>query len=200
MFRRLRLLASIPLAAFAVGVAVFYLLDRPRAEALEAARFALSNRGIDPDSVEHLAVVDFSLPSFFRRMTVYKKDMAVLRCLVAHGRESGGVFAREFSNDRGSDQTSLGLFRVGEEYTGSHGPSRRLEGLDRGVNHLARSRAIVLHGADYVSYGAVWHNLLRGRGPRLGRSQGCPAVPHAVLPEILEALPAGSYLFHFVEK
>ena len=48
-------------------------------------------------------------------------------------------------------QTSLGLFVTDDTYVGKNGYSLRLDGLDRGVNDRARERAIVMHGAPYVS-------------------------------------------------
>jgi hypothetical protein len=71
--------------------------------------------------------------------------------LVAHGRESGEDRATRFSNDVGSHQSSLGLFVTLDEYRGRHGRSLRLRGLEPGVNDRALDRALVIHGADYVS-------------------------------------------------
>ena len=90
--------------------------------------------------------------------------------LVAHGRGSGDNFATRFSNAEGSHQTSLGLFRTADTYVGGNGYSLRLDGLETGVNDRARERAIVMHGAPYVSEANV-----RTVG-RLGRSHGCPAL------------------------
>ena len=75
----------------------------------------------------------------------------LFRELVAHGKNSGGNIANFFSNSPGSLATSLGLFVTADTYIGSNGYSLRLKGLEEGVNDMAMDRAIVMHGASYVS-------------------------------------------------
>jgi hypothetical protein len=99
-----------------------------------------------------------------------QKDSVLLETYVAHGINSGGLMATSFSNRINSNQSSLGFFRVSEEYTGKHGESYRLDGLEKNINHNARKRAIVIHSAWYVS------DEIIGSQGRLGRSFGCPAV------------------------
>jgi hypothetical protein len=82
--------------------------------------------------------------------------------------------------------SSLGVFRALDTYRGAHGPSLRLEGLEPGFNDHALERAIVMHGADYVSDG-----MIAAQG-RLGRSWGCPAVRPAVAKELIETIRDGS--------
>lgn len=71
--------------------------------------------------------------------------------LVAHGRNSGENMATQFSNQNDSFATSLGLFRTQESYRGQNGYSLRMKGLEPGFNDNAFDRAIVIHGAPYVS-------------------------------------------------
>jgi hypothetical protein len=131
-----------------------------------------------------LTVIDYTLPSAQRRLWVL--DLAtgqvLARELVAHGRESGEALAERFSNTAGSLQSSLGTFLTGDVYRGRHGRSLRLFGLDRGLNDQAASRAIVIHGADYVS-----DDFVRRVG-RLGRSHGCPAVNPAVARRLIDLI------------
>lgn len=148
------------------------------------------------DGVAHrqlLTVIDYSLPSSQRRFWVL--DVAagrvLARELVAHGRESGGDVAERFSNRPGSLQSSLGTFVTGGVYRGKHGPSLRLRGLDRGVNDQAEARAIVIHGADYVS-----DDFVRRMG-RLGRSEGCPALRTAVAGRVIALIRDGTVVYAF---
>lgn len=147
----------------------------------------------DGDPVSRLVLIDYSRPSTAPRLWVF--DLAT-RTLsreerVAHGQGSGDNHATRFSNDPGSHQTSLGLFRTRDTYIGRNGYSLRLEGLDPGVNDRAMQRAIVMHGAPYVSEATV-----RQLG-RLGRSWGCPAVRADVARPLIDEIKGGQYLYAY---
>ena len=140
-----------------------------------------------------LTVIDYSLPSSQPRLFVF--DLAsrklLFRELVAHGKNSGGDLANFFSNSPGSLATSLGLFVTADPYFGSNGYSLRLKGLEEGVNDMAMDRAIVMHGAPYVSRAAI-----RALG-RLGRSWGCPAVRKEIAKKMIDTLRGGSPIFAY---
>ncbi|MGD9905402.1 MAG: murein L,D-transpeptidase catalytic domain family protein [Dehalococcoidia bacterium] len=142
---------------------------------------------------ELLTVIDYSRPSTERRLWVFDlKQMRVLfHELVAHGQKSGENLTRAFSNAPGSHMTSLGLFVTDQAYVGRNGYSLRLDGLDRGLNDNARLRAVVVHGAAYVSERIA---ALRGR---LGRSHGCPAVRPEVARALIDAIKGGSAIFAY---
>jgi hypothetical protein len=140
-----------------------------------------------------LTVIDYSLPSTQPRLFVFDLDTKRLlfRELVAHGKNSGGNVANFFSNSPGSLATSLGLFVTADTYVGSNGYSLRLKGLEEGINDMAMDRAIVMHGAPYVSRAAI-----RALG-RLGRSWGCPAVRSEVARKIIDTVRGGSAVFAY---
>jgi hypothetical protein len=102
--------------------------------------------------------------------------------------------AEKFSNKPGSNASSPGFYSTGETYMGKHGLSLALVGLETGINDKARERAIVLHGADYVS-----DDFIRKYG-RLGRSLGCPAVPVELSKDIIQTIKGGSCLFIYVPQ
>ena len=141
-----------------------------------------------------LTLVDFSLSSNTKRLWVI--DMAsntvLLHSLVAHGRNTGNEYATKFSNRPESNQSSLGFYATGEVYTGKHGLSLRLDGLEKGVNDNARNRAVVIHGADYVSEQFIRNHT------RLGRSQGCPALPVELTSRVINIIKDKSclYIYH----
>jgi L,D-transpeptidase catalytic domain len=140
-----------------------------------------------------LTVIDYSKASTEPRLWVLDLDRerVLFEELVAHGRGSGDNFATRFSNEDGSHQTSLGLFRTADTYVGANGYSLRLDGLEAGVNDRARERAIVMHGAPYVSDANV-----RSVG-RLGRSHGCPALRPAIARTIIDTIKQGSLVFAY---
>lgn len=140
---------------------------------------------------EVLTIVDFSQPSTAKRMWIIdvKNKTLLLNTHVAHGRGSGENMATKFSNISESHQSSLGFYVTSETYFGKHGLSLRLDGYDKGINHMARARAIVVHGASYVS-----ESFINQHG-RLGRSHGCPAVAQELTPKIIGLIKDKTCLF-----
>ncbi len=108
---------------------------------------------------------------------------------VAHGRNSGTEYAKEFSNDPDSYKSSLGFYVTQNTYKGEHGFSLHLEGEEKGINDNAYSRAIVMHCAPYVN-----ENFIRNKG-YIGRSLGCPALPQKIYKPIIEKIKNGTCLF-----
>ena len=140
---------------------------------------------------DYLTIIDFSLSSKTKRMWVIDMDenKIMFNSLVAHGKNSGGDFATNFSNKNESLKSSLGFFTTGEVYQGKHGLSLKLDGLEKGVNDNARQRSIVMHGAEYVSDNFIKiHN-------RLGKSEGCPALPVELSKKIIQTIKDKSCLF-----
>lgn len=138
-----------------------------------------------------LAIADFSQSSNSRRLYIinFEESKLLYRTHVAHGRNSGQEYAQKFSNTTSSYQSSLGFYRALSTYQGKHGLSLKLEGLEKNFNDQALDRAIVMHGAEYVSEG-----FIRQHG-RLGRSLGCPAVSIADHKQLITLLHDGAGLF-----
>ena len=140
---------------------------------------------------EVLTLIDFSKPSTEERLYVFdmKQHKLLFSSVVSHGKNSGNNYATSFSNKEGSHKSSLGFYLTENTYQGRNGYSLILEGLEKGVNDNARQRAIVMHGAAYADP-AVIRN-----GGRLGRSFGCPALPHQVNRPIIDAIKGGSVIY-----
>jgi hypothetical protein len=159
------------------------------AEALSA----LDAHGAQVPLHDKIGVVDFSLPS--REPRFFLVDVATGQVerswLVAHGKGSDpnatGTVER-FSNQPGSNASSRGAYVTGDTYVGQHGPSRRLIGLDAD-NYMAMDRAIVIHGADYVS------KTMAAQQGRIGRSQGCFAFEPDEVGEVMAALGEGRKIY-----
>jgi hypothetical protein len=140
-----------------------------------------------------LTIIDYSLPSTKERLFIIdlKNYKLLKKTLVAHGTETGALYAQFFSNKPQSHQSSLGFFITGDTYFGKHGYSLRMSGIEKGINDNARERAIVFHGAKYVST-----TFIEKYG-RLGRSFGCPALPQTENQSIIDMIKEESCVFIF---
>lgn len=138
----------------------------------------------------YLTVVDMSVSANTERfflIDIYNQTL-VYKSLVAHGVATGEEFAKSFSNIESSHQSSLGFYLTGETYNGKHNFSLKLDGLET-YNDKARERGIVIHAAEYVS-----HDFIETNG-RLGRSYGCPALPHENYFDIISKIKEKSCFF-----
>ncbi|MEO9779014.1 MAG: murein L,D-transpeptidase catalytic domain-containing protein [Paracoccaceae bacterium] len=198
----------------APGSGAEFLADRGR-EAARADEVVLRELGVDARLVfpverlielrndryptsrpRYWAVVNFDLHSGKSRLFVLDVVAEeVTSYLCGHGIGSEGPtddgFANVFSNVSGSNASSLGIYRCAETYHSSkNGYSMKLDGLED-TNSNARSRYIVMHGANYVS-----KTFVQQFG-RVGRSEGCPAVDHAYAKKVIDQLKLGSLLIHW---
>ncbi|MGZ8558256.1 MAG: murein L,D-transpeptidase catalytic domain family protein [Chitinophagaceae bacterium] len=139
----------------------------------------------------HLVICDFSQSS--NRKRLYLIDMTnnevALNTFVAHGRNSGGEYAKRFSNKLKSLQSSLGFYVTQKTYYGEHGLSLRVEGLEKGYNDKANQRRIVIHGADYIG------DAVLKSSNYMGRSYGCPAIPTKESKNLINTIKNGSCIF-----
>jgi hypothetical protein len=140
-----------------------------------------------------LTIIDYSRPSTEDRFYVIDlmQHTVVFKSLVAHGRNSGELYANRFSNKVQSHQSALGFYITGSPYKGGQGYSMLLSGVDTGYNDHSRARAIVIHGASYATRDYI--NLYG----RLGRSFGCPALPPDKNIAIINLIRDGSVLFSY---
>jgi len=138
-----------------------------------------------------LTIIDFDQPSYKKRLYVIdvRNYKVLFNTLVAHGKNTGKEEAVSFSNAKESNKSSLGFYLTDVTYTGSKGYSLKLRGLEKNINSNAFARAIVMHGARYVS-----QSLIDEQG-YIGRSLGCPAVPVEWSQPIIQTIKNGSCLF-----
>jgi len=138
-----------------------------------------------------LTVVDFSKPSNEERMFIIDlcKNKIIYRTIVAHGVNSGGLYANDFSNEENSRQSSLGFYLTTTTYSGKFDLALRIEGLET-TNSKASSRGVVIHAAKYATY-----EFLEQNGCTLGRSFGCPALPYDNFEQVVEWIKGGTCFF-----
>jgi len=140
-----------------------------------------------------LTIIDFTKASTEKRFyTIDLERAEVLYCsYVSHGKNTGENVATSFSNVMHSNQSSLGFYITGETYVGSKGFSLKLDGVEKGYNDNMRERAVVMHEAEYVS-----ENWIKTYG-RLGRSQGCPALPVEISKQVIKTIKDRTPIFAY---
>lgn len=160
--------------------------------ALKAYRKARFNHKLGSNK-QILTVVDFSLPSYKKRLWVIDLNThrVLMNLYTTQGKHSGLVYATHFSNRLHSKESSLGLFTTAGEYYGHHGLSMRLRGLEPGVNDHAEQRAVVIHSAWYAT------NAFVQQHHRTGRSWGCFAVSPTHEKRLLTTIRGGSALYAY---
>lgn len=139
-------------------------------------------------NTDYLSVIDFRQFSGNKRFYIINmKTGEVWNIRVAHGKGSDPShdgYAKTFSNVSGSNASSLGFYLTSTTYEGGHGYSLLLDGVSS-TNSNVRSRAIVVHGADYVSEANV----------NQGRSWGCPAVAMENRTKLIDMIKNGSIIY-----
>lgn len=138
-----------------------------------------------------LVLIDFSLSANQQRFYVIDMNnkKVLFQRLCSHGKNSGEEYATKFSNKEGSLMSSIGFYITAETYQGNNGLSLRLDGMEKGYNSNARNRDVVIHAADYCSEEFIDDN------GRLGRSFGCPSLPHENYEQVIERIKNGTCLF-----
>lgn len=177
---------SLGLSACAANKEADWLADVPRPELDAAVQYMLSQR-VDFENPDIVTLIDYSKHSSQKRMYVVNLTAQTVNAYrVSHGQGSDrdhDGWLDAFGNQEGSHMSPYGFFKVAEPYEGQHGAALRLDGLDA-VNQNARDRAIVIHGASYMT--DVWE--------KPGRSWGCPAVQYSDMKVLYTELP-GSLLY-----
>ena len=161
-------------------------------KALKAYEYANKNAQVKQNHL--ITIINFNLPSYTPRAFVYDidKNKVIFQALVAHGKGSGhGAYATHFSNQPGSDATSLGVYLTGHTYEGKHGKSMRLTGLEKGINNTAAERAVVIHSAWYVNQAFAKENK------RVGNSWGCFAFSPKDKDKIISLIGSNAVVFAY---
>lgn len=162
--------------------------------ALKAYQWAVKKG--DVTNKRYLTVVDFSQPSTSKRMNVIDltQGKIVFSELVTQGQGSGsGKMATRFSDVNNSHASVLGAIVTENTYTGKHGYSLRLNGIEN-INKNVRDRAIVVHSANYATAAYAQAN------GRLGTSWGCFALSPSVSAKVIQTIKNGSMIYAYAPQ
>lgn len=123
-------------------------------------------------------LIDMGIRSGRKRFFVVdlKNKKTISSGLVTHGHcQEYGATRPKFSNESGSNCSSLGKYRIGAKYNGQFGTAYKLYGLEES-NSNAFDRFVVLHA----------HSCVPDEESIVGicRSEGCPTVS----PQFLQTL------------
>lgn len=140
-----------------------------------------------------VSVVDFGRRSHLTRLFIINMSTGeVVALRTTHGQGSdkdNDGYAESFGNVSGSGKSSLGFYKVAEDYYGRFGHSIRLDGLSS-TNSRARARAVVIHGYDGVYEKNVLQSL----------TLGCIGLSWGVRDWVVANLKGGSLLYAGISK
>jgi hypothetical protein len=128
---------------------------------------------------EYCFLIDMKIPSGKKRFFVYDliQDTILHSGLVTHGGGSQtNTDVLTFNNIPNGNATSLGKYKIGNEYSGRFGMAFKLYGLEA-TNNKAFERFVVLHGHSCVPNSETDPFLIC-------TSLGCPTVSPSFLPTL----------------
>ncbi len=169
--------------------------ENARRAALAAAMLSYSTHKDAAKNKDKIVVVNMEEPSYRKRLYVWdlNKQEFTRNHHVSHGTNSANptdkAYAIHFSNVINSHESSKGAMVTKGTYTGKHGRSLKLGGLEKGINDNVENRSIVIHAADYVTDGYI---LSAGR---VGCSYGCPAVDPAIAQDLIDDIKNGTFFY-----
>ena len=133
---------------------------------------------------DDVVIIDYTKPITAERLYLVRISVnrIVLKSTVAHGINSGKVYATEFSNEENSLKSSLGAYQTTSTYIGKYGFSLKLIGLEKGINSNAERRNIVFHSTKKMTQEYSW---------------GCFATPDSINSVLLPLIKNGCLVYVF---
>ena len=99
-------------------------------------------------NTKYAIVIDYNKPVFRKILWVIelKTKKIILNSHVSHAFKSGIIWATDFSNKIGSNESSQGVFKTLNSYPSTFGDEgMRLKGLEKNINNNVLIRNIVFH-------------------------------------------------------
>jgi len=132
---------------------------------------------------KYVVMVDYSRSILEKRFYLVntKTEKVEMTSVVSHAWNSGMLYASDFSNEYGSEKSSLGAYLTETTYYGKFGYSLVLKGLDK-TNSNAKERLIVVHSSK----------LMKGKW-----SAGCFALPEKKTKKMIDMIKGGCLVFAY---
>ena len=120
-----------------------------------------------------------------------ERSTIMLRSTVSHARNSGLIFATNYSNERDTKKSSPGAYQTKGTYFGEYGYSMVLKGLES-FNNNAEKRYIVFHSTGFNSNGKIVdvNRILHSK-----YSWGCFATSEDINKKIIDMVKNGSLVY-----
>ena len=120
-----------------------------------------------------------------------ERSTIMLRSTVSHARNSGLIFATNYSNERDTKKSSPGAYQTKGTYFGEYGYSMVLKGLES-FNNNAEKRYIVFHSTGFNSNGKIVdvNRILHSK-----YSWGCFATSEDINKKIIDTVKNGSLVY-----
>jgi hypothetical protein len=129
----------------------------------------------------YVVIIDYTKPIDDVRLFVVdmEKSTIVLRSTVAHARNSGLMFAKDYSNEMNTKKSSPGAYQTKGTYFGGFGYSMIIKGLES-VNNNAERRYIIFHSNRLMKTKYSW---------------GCFATPEETNKKIINMVKDGCLVY-----
>jgi hypothetical protein len=179
-FLKIKLIRFIPfLVLFNISLGFSQISGKLSKKAIEAEAFCKKNKL----NTGFCFLMDVSIHSGKARFFVYdfKTKAIAFSGLVCHGMGEGSTEEKPvYSNEVGSNCTSLGKYKTGKRAYSSWGINihYKMHGLEKS-NSNAFERIIVLHSYDPISETEIYPEHLP-----MGWSRGCPVVNNGLMKNI----------------
>ena len=129
----------------------------------------------------YVVIIDYTKPIDDVRLFVVdmEKSTIVLRSTVAHARNSGEIYAKDYGNEMNTKKSSPGAYQTKGTYFGGFGYSMKLKGLES-VNNNAERRYIIFHSSRLMKTKYSW---------------GCFATPEETNKKIIDMVKNGCLVY-----
>jgi hypothetical protein len=175
-----KLLLIIPLVLIAISAYLF--IGKPSESSIVENAIAIQKK-YKVSNNKYVVMIDYSRSILENRLYLVNTQTAKVEMtsVVSHAWNSGMLFASDFSNENGSEKSSVGAYFTETTYLGKFGYSLVLKGIDK-TNSNAKKRLIVVHSSKLMK--SIW-------------SAGCFALPEKNTRKMIDMIKGGCLVYAY---